>query len=323
MNMIKAIFSILFIAMLLSACESPLTNIPLSKLPQTESKLVVNSIISPDLPYINVIVTESIPLFSQTDATEGRVENATVKISDGVNEMVIPYDAENKLYSIPQSKFPIKDLKTYYLTVSDGTRSVTAQCTVPGKKPVIKSYEFDTLLIDGPYEQDTNLTLRMSWQDVPGDTNYYKLNAGIDLQYSVGIKTDDNKIRDVINKQHFYFHWVGQEGRTELMSDKHLDGSVMNSLLGKFSYFGPTLVTMDDGKRVTYYPENKLLGIVLEVYNLDVNYYKYLHSLEIKGNSDSPFAEPAALYSNVKDGLGCFAAYNAAQVRISFPTKGS
>lgn len=321
MNTLKTLLSPILLSVLLAACESPMTNIPPSKLPQTESKLVVNSIISPHLPYINVMVTESIPLFSQPDVTEGRVENATVKISDGVNEMVIPYDAENKLYSVLQSKFPIKDLETYYLTVSDGTRSVTAQCTVPGKKPVIKSYEFDTLLIDGAYEQDTNLTVRMTWQDVPGDTNYYKVEAGIDLQYSAwGIEKGTNKIREEIFKQHFRFYWVGQEGRTELMSDKHLDGSVMNSLLGKFSYFGPTLVPVADGKKKTYYPKNKILGIVLEVLNIDVNYYKYQRSLEASANSDSnPFAEPAPLYSNVKGGLGCFAAYNAAQIKVSFP----
>ncbi|WP_255713425.1 DUF4249 domain-containing protein [Dyadobacter chenwenxiniae] len=220
MKLTKFIFGIVLLTVIISACETPLTNIPPSKLPQTESKLVVNSIISPQLPYINVVVTESIPLFSQTDATERRIDNATVRMSDGVNEMVVPYDKENKLYSIPQSKFPIKESKTYYLSVSDKTRSVSAQCTVPGKKPVIKSYEFDTMLVDNPYMQDTVLTLRMSWQDIPGDTNYYKVDAGIDLEYAVGIKTDNNEIREKMLRDHFHFYWQGQEGRSEFISDK-------------------------------------------------------------------------------------------------------
>ncbi|SKC13894.1 DUF4249 domain-containing protein [Dyadobacter psychrophilus] len=318
MNVIKCIFSIVLLSTILYGCETPLTNIPPSKLPQAESKLVVNSIISPHLPHINVVVTESVPLFTKTEATERRVEDATVKLSDGVNEITIPYDTENKIYSIPQSKFPIKDSKTYFLSVSDKARSVTAQCTVPGKKPVIKSYEFDTIVVNNSYMKDTILTLRMSWQDVPGDTNYYKLDAGIDHQYSVGILTDKNEIREEISTNHFYFHWQGQEGKSDYMSDRYLDGHIMNSLLGKFSYFSPIQLNGKDGKMVTFYPKNKVLGALLQVLNLDVNYYKYMHSIEIKENSDTPFAEPAPLYSNVKGGLGCFAAYNAAQLKISF-----
>ncbi|MCF0038728.1 DUF4249 domain-containing protein [Dyadobacter fanqingshengii] len=321
MNTIKSIFSIALLISILSACETPLTNIPPSKLPQAESKLVVNSIISPQLPYINVLVTESIPLFTKTEATERRVENATVKLSDGVNEITIPYDTENKLYSIQQSKFPIEDSKTYYLSISDNTRSVTAKCTVPGKKPVIKSYEFDTMLVDNSYTKDTVLTLRMSWQDVPGDTNYYKLDAVIDYQYSVGIVTDNNEIREELLTDNFHFYWQGQEGKSEFMSDKYLDGNIMNSLLGKFNYFRPRQLTMADGEKETYNPKNKVLGVLLQVLNVDSNYYKYMRSIEITGNSDTPFAEPAPLYSNTNGGLGCFAAYNAAQLKIVFPNK--
>lgn len=318
MKIIQSIFSIALVSILFYGCETPLTNIPPSRLPHAESKLVVNSIISPQLPYINVLVTESIPLFTKTEATERRVEDATVKLSDGINEITIPYDTDNRIYSIPQSKFPIKDSKTYFLSVSDKTRSITAQCAVPGKKPVIKSYEFDTIVVENPYMNDTVMTLRMSWQDVPGDTNYYKLDAGIDYQYSVGIMTDQNEIREEFLTGQFHFYWQGQEGKTDFMSDRFLDGTVMNSLLGKFNHFGPRQLNRKDGKLVTYFPKTKVLAVLLQVLNLDVNYYKYMRSIEIKGNSETPFSEPAPLYSNVNGGLGCFAAYNAAQVKVVF-----
>ncbi|WP_026631123.1 DUF4249 family protein [Dyadobacter alkalitolerans] len=245
MKFIRTFFSILLMSIILSACETSLPNIPLSKLPHAESKLVVNSIISPELPYINVVVTESIPLFTETDATEKRVENAVVRISDGVNEITIPFDAEKKLYSIPQSKFPIKDLKTYYLSVSDKRRSVTAKCKVPGKRPVIKSYEFDTLIVDNIIMKDTVLTVRMSWQDVPGDTNYYKADAAVDLQYSVAKRTDTNEIQEKMLTDQFHFYWQGQDGKTEFVSDKHLDGSTMHSLFGKFNLLSPKSADYD------------------------------------------------------------------------------
>ncbi|MCF2489971.1 DUF4249 domain-containing protein [Dyadobacter sp. CY347] len=318
MNLIRSIFSIALLCIIFFACETPLTNIPPSKLPQTESKLVVNSIISPQLPYINVLVTESVPLFTKTEATERRVENATVKISDGVNEINIPYDEENRIYTISLSKFPIKDSKTYYLSVSDKTRSVTSKCTVPGKKPVIKSYEIDTLLVDNVDMKDTVLTLQMSWQDVPGDTNYYKVDAGIDYQYSVAKWTDETGLSEETLTGNFHFYWQGQEGKSEFMTDRYIDGKNISSLLGKFNFFGPRQLTMKDGKLVTYFPKSKVLAVLLQVLNLDVNYYKYMRSIEIKENSDTPFSEPAPLYSNIHGGLGCFAAYNAAQVKVVF-----
>jgi hypothetical protein len=321
MNIVKSIFSIILLSMLFPACESPLTNIPLSKLPQTESKLVVNSVISPQLPYITVLVTESVPLFTKTEASEKRVENAVVRISDGVDEINIPYDAENKLYSIPQSKFPIKDSKTYFLSVSDGLRSVTARCTVPGKRPVIKSYEFDTLLFDNPIMRDTALTLRISWEDVPADTNYYKVNATIDLEYTIGLAVDKQEFQEkrIANQSNFNWNW--QQGRNEFLSDKHLNGATMNSPIGKVHLPQPSEKTLAGGKKVTIYPRTIITALLIEVYNVDLNYYKYQRSIEIKNNSDSPFAEPAPIYSNVNGGLGCFSAYNASEINAALPNK--
>jgi len=67
MKKLKPIFSIAIVALSLmfAACESMVTDVPEAKLPKSESKLVVNSVISPQLPYINVIITESIPLFTK------------------------------------------------------------------------------------------------------------------------------------------------------------------------------------------------------------------------------------------------------------------
>ena len=309
--------SIALLTIMSFACETPLTNIPPSKLPQTESKLVVNAIISPQLAYINVVVTESIPLFSETDATEERVADALVRISDGVNEVVIPYDAENKLYSIPKSKFPIKDSKTYYLFVSDKTRSATAQCSVPGRKPEIKSYQLDTMVVSNTFGQDTILTLQTSWQDIPSDTNYYKVNADIQIEYSIGKRDDKGGFQEVRRTDNFRFNWNWQEGRNDFLSDKHLNGLIINSPLGKFNFLTPTALTLSDGKKVTIYPKGKTTVILLEVLNVDQNFYKYQMSIASSNNSDSPFAEPAPLYTNIKGGFGCFAAYNAVQLKLN------
>ncbi|MCF2516070.1 DUF4249 domain-containing protein [Dyadobacter sp. CY351] len=317
MKTLKFICSIALLSIICGACETPMTDIPRSELPQAESKLVVSSIISPQLPFINVVVTESIPLFTDTESTGSRVENATVRLSDGVNEILIPFNAEKKLYSIPQSKFPISGSKTYYLTVSDKSRNVTAQCSVPGKTPVIKSYKLDTVVVDDITTKDTILTLQMNWQDIPSDTNYYKLSAGFDIEYSIGF-VKDQQVKESRISNHFYFHWDWQKGKNEYFIDHNLDGAIMNSPLAKITLPRPSENILANGKKVTVYPKIKIPEIIIEVLNLDTNYHKYQRSLEVKSNSDTPFAEPAPLYSNVNGGLGCFAAYNAAQVKVVF-----
>ncbi|KAA6436796.1 DUF4249 domain-containing protein [Dyadobacter flavalbus] len=305
-------------SMLLAACETMVSDIPEAKLPKGESRLVVNSFISPQLSYINVIVTESIPLFTKSDATGNKIENATVRISDGVNEVTIPFDPKNKLYSIPQSKFPISASKTYYLSVSDGKRSVTAQCTVPKQTPVIKSYEIDTVIRSYSLYQDTAVTLKMTWQDFPKDTNYYRVSAFMDIDYTVPVATDKQDFTEKRISGTYDFNWNWQTGRNELISDNKLDGSVFTSPIGRASLPHEQEKTSANGKKVIIYPHTKITAINMEIYSVDKHYYKYFRSQTVSDNTDNPFSEPALIYTNIKGGLGCFGAYNAAQLKHSY-----
>ncbi|CAG5067761.1 hypothetical protein DYBT9623_00484 [Dyadobacter sp. CECT 9623] len=326
MNTLKTISCIVLLTIYLTSCESLVTDIPPSKLPQIESKLVINSIISPQLPFINVIVSESAPMFNGAGAVEKSLDNATVLISDGINEMQIPYDSANKIYSLPQSQFPIVPSKKYVLTVSDGKRNVSAECTVPGKVPVIKSYAFDTLLILSsiyqnidPLNKDSAITLNIAWQDIPSDTNNYKVHALIDFDYNVAApKLNGVFVEKRIVVQH-KFNWRWRTEKNEILSDNHLNGAILNSPVGKVNLPQQSERTNKDGSKVIVYPNTKIKEVLMSVFNIDINYYKYQRSLEIRNSSDNPFAEPTLVYTNVKGGLGCFGAYNAAQIKLTDP----
>jgi hypothetical protein len=320
MKKLKSILSIasVFIALMLAACETMVSDIPEAKLPKAESKLVVNSFISPQMPYINVVVTESIPIFTESDAKEKRIEDATVRISDGVNEVTIPFDPKNKLYSIAQSKFPISASKTYSLFVSDGKRSVTAQCTVPKQTPVIKSYEIDTMLISNLLYEDTVVTLKMTWQDFPKDTNYYRTSALLDIDYTTLAEKDKQEFTEERISGTYDFFWNWQSGRNEFISDNQLDGVLFTSATGKASLPHKYEKTLADGKKVIVHPNSKIKAITMEVYNVDKHYYKYHRSQAVSDDTDNPFSEPAIIYTNIKGGLGCFGAYNAAQIKLSY-----
>jgi hypothetical protein len=290
----------------LSSCETLVTDIPEARLSKTTSSLVVHSFISPQSPRINVVVSESIPLFSNSDEKEGIIKNALVKISDETNEVILPFDAKSGLYSIDQNKFKIVASKSYSLYVSDGTREVTAHCTVPGNTPIIKSYELDKVVSNPFWHQDTALTLKMSWHDIPADTNYYRVRAWAEIEYSVPDPT--TKEKRVRNE--FSFAWEETSGRSEWQSDHGLDGSLFSSPTGRVSMPSFPPVNSVDGDPKPFYAKCRLIVLTMMVYNADVNYFKYHRSLQQRLDTENPFTEPSIIYTNIKGGLGCFGAYN-------------
>lgn len=309
-------YSIFILSMVgLFACESLITDIPASKLPQTESKLVVQSFISPQAARINVVVTESVPLFGEITSSRGSViRNAIVKISDGTKEAVIPFDTASQLYSLDKSLFTIAASKTYTLNVTDGKRTVTSSCTVPQKQVLTKSYVIDTSFSRGGMDRDTALTVKMTWDDIVADTNFYRVKASVDLEYSIpeGNSAETFKERRVRNR--FNFNWEETIGRNDYQSDLNLDGVTFTSPIGRANL--PQVATFDygNGNRFTVYPKAKIIMVTMEIYNTDENYFKYHRSLELRGNSDNPFVEPSLIFTNINGGLGCFAAYNIGQV---------
>jgi len=305
---------IFLLALSISACESLITDIPADNLPNTESKLVIQSFISPQGARVNVVVTESVPLFSATGNKGGVVRNALVKISDGTSEVVVPYDSASSLYSIDKSLFPIIAGKTYSLVVTDATRTASATCTVPAGQVLANSYKIDTSFSSSLFEQDTSLTVQMSWTDTPGDTNFYRVRSSIDLEYSVGEGFSAETFKERRVKNRFNINWDETIGRNDYQSDANLDGASFTSPIGRTVL--PNVIVYDygNGNKFTVYPKAKIALVILDIYNTDVHYFKYHRSLEMRGNSDNPFIEPTLIYTNINGGLGCFAAYNVGQV---------
>jgi len=297
----------------LSSCDTLVTEISPDDLPGSTSKLVVQSFISPQAARINVVVTESIPLFGESSSGNSVVRNAIVKISGGGKEVTIPYDSTSHLYSIDRTRFAIVASETYKLSVSDGNRSVTASCTVPANQVTIKSYVIDTAYINRRSGPDTALTVRLAWQDIAGETNYYRVRANMDIEYSVleGDKPENFEEKRVRNR--FSFRWDDDNGISDFQNDINLDGTSFTSPLGR-GYLPSTLMyTSNEG--VKYYAKQKpkLIALFIEVNNTEKSYYDYHKTLD-ENDNDNPFAEPVLVYNNVEGGLGCFAAYNNRQV---------
>ncbi|SEI46140.1 protein of unknown function [Dyadobacter sp. SG02] len=300
----------LFLTLLLAACESLVTDVDNGDLPQVESKLVVQSFISPQSSRINVVVSESIPLFAEPDLKGGVIPNAIVRLSDGAREAVIPFDTANQLYSADKAVLPILPGKTYFLSVTDGVRSVSATCTVPASAIVPESYKIDTSYSG----QDTSLTVKFNWKDIAGQTNYYRVRASLDLEYSLPEEiSGTGQFTEKRVRNRFNFNWDDTIGRNDFRNDVNLDGSEFNSPIGRVKLPHPLSYSTSNGTVYTSYPKSKIVSITMEVFNTDEHYFKYHRSVQTRGDSDNPFVEPSLIYTNIEGGLGCFGSYNSGQ----------
>jgi len=311
---VSSLIFLIFIAGI-CACDTLVTEIPQKDLPGTTSKLVVQSFISPQAATVYVMVTESIPLFGESNSSNSVIKNAVVKISGGGREMTLPYDSASQLYSIEKVRFPIVASETYKLSVSDATRSVEATCTVPANQVTIKSYRIDTAFITRRSGRpDTAITVNAMWQDIPGEKNFYRVRASMDVEYSILEGTSPENFQEKRVRSRLSFNWDDDSGRSEFQNDANIDGTLFTSPLGR-SFLPPTLLyTSVDGSRYYAKQKPKLIAVVIEVNNANESYYEYHKSLNLNDQSDNPFSEPALVFNNIKGGLGCFAAYNNRQI---------
>ncbi|MDQ6478426.1 DUF4249 domain-containing protein [Dyadobacter sp. LHD-138] len=298
----------------LFACDTLITEISPEDLPETTSKLVVQSFISPQATRINVVVTESIPLFGESGSSTSVIKNAIVKMSGGGKEVTLLYDSTSQLYTIEKMKFPIVASETYKLSVSDGKRSVTSICTVPTNQVTIKSYVIDTAYLSRRNGPDTALTVKMIWQDIPGESNYYRVRANMDIEYSILEGTNPDNFEEKRVRNRFSIRWDDNSGRSDFQNDVNLDGTSFTSPLGRGFLPSSLLYTSSDGTKYYAKQKPKLIAMVMEVNNTEKSYYEYHQSLRLNERTDNPFAEPVLVFNNILGGLGCFAAYNNKQL---------
>lgn len=275
---------------LLVGCEREATNI---KLPVIEPKLVVVSFISPQDTLLTVEVTETQPVFGKIKDEDRdrpkKVENATVKLTDGVNTVQLVYRGDILRYTTDAKNFLIEPGKTYFLTVAvpDG-RKVEASCTVPSTAIQILSVKKDSALVNAYGDKYMDRFVTFTWQDINGQSNFYRVVARKEF------KQPDGEGKIVTYNEPLIVE-------NPYLSDKDRDGNIFKT--SKISYFHDYI-----GSNFDYYNSFKIHLFVLLT---DESYYKYHQSVINQGRvNENPFAEPVFIYSNVTGGLGVFSAFN-------------
>jgi hypothetical protein len=310
------IFYFLFIITILFSCETVLDEIPESSLPRSEEKLVIASFISPQDTVVVVRVTVSTPLYAtylntnrsltDTSAISNVVRNAKVTLSTDNQSVTLNFDSKNGWYQIPQKDFKIIAGRTYKLKAETTDKSVEATCTVPEDQVKIDSYKVDSLLEPDFDHYHEGFKYTLKWTDVKGKTNQYRVRANLEYEISIRNQSGAN------TTQITYANTTWNDENNSIsayLDDKNVDGNQFGSPTGK-SY------TSSHGRNAPT-KTNKPPTLILELLNIDPNYADYHKSIirhEIAENN--PFAEPAPVFSNIKNGLGCFGASNRTVLKL-------
>lgn len=157
------------LALALIACEEVVDP---KKLGLQEKLIVVNGLISPQLPVLEVEVSWSRPIFGpQPDfgSREDFITDAEVVMSNGQNRVTLTYDPDRFRYSLDASLFPIQSGETYDLEVTVGDKTVTSSATVPD---AVAAQSFSISAGNNDSKRAT-----ISWDDPVGTGNFYRVNA--------------------------------------------------------------------------------------------------------------------------------------------------
>ena len=319
------------------SCETIVEDLPLNRFPEIKEKLVLSAFISPQDTMIYVKVSVSTPLFGEYKSGNASffvmngdttffgksniVRDAIVTLSTGSQQITVPFQSTNQVYALPAEKFKIEAGKTYTLRAMTKNNQAEATTTVPLERVAIESFKTDsTGRVFNSYssnqgsQKDTasGYLVQFSWKDIAQKQNFYKISGEFEYYFDF-----PNVINNVLTyrtqKVSSNYLWYGNSG---LLDDSFQDGAIISSpKVGVLKQaFGSTFI---NGK--LYKPRPSLLGskLKLQVSNLSKELYDYERSLGKFYDADgNPFAEPAPVFSNVKNGLGCFAGYNRTEISI-------
>ena len=301
---------ILFITILMSAltaCEKTIT----IDIPQRDPKLVINGWLEKGVP-VSVMVGKSRNVLQPQNPTGSNLDNYVVK-----NAMVVlfenntaidtlDYDAGTYRY-ISTNGTMLRDGFSYTLrAVAPGFAQAEAFTAMPSQSVIdqVTRIKDARTTADG-YKQD-ELQIRIT---DPTEQNFYLVQIyrpdyGYGQGYPVScVSTTDKDIEpigeyaDPLSTDNCF------DGGTLLMRDVNFNGSQKQLRFFVDSYELQDYIA----------PNGTVYRPYVKVMRVTEDYFKFLKSYHVYFNSsDNPFAEPANVYSNVKNGYGSFTAYTVA-----------
>ena len=281
------LFFIVLILISCFACEKEATGV---KLPTATPKLVLGCFLSTSDSVIAATVTRSNPIYTTTNSNGNNViANAAVTITDGSNTVPLVYNTIKERYEIKTQFFPLIGTREYTVSATaSGYNPVFGNCVLP---PSAVTWA-EAAIAKGPYGETK---LMIKWNDIPNEKNYYCTR----VKYVA--------VNDSIGSNDTVYVWTSNDYTKTTFTDNAKDGQELFCQLEGYMAVGMTVYPNG------YKPNTKpyrIKGYLIEILNVDYNYYLYQSTLYNHLNSQSdPFSEASFVFTNVDKGLGVVAAY--------------
>ena len=239
-------------------------------------RLVVNSFVNSD-DYFNVQVSQTIPM-SDTQPPKF-IENAEVKVSDGISEQLLTFNLGLGKY-IANFK-PVQGTQ-YDVTVSyPNYATARGKMTLPSKLNSPKSTWIDGTGVDSFGFQTGTITCFIA--DPQSERNYYEINLYRFEDFTQEWQIMPPTTTDPLLSQNAELTDLGGY----LLDDRSFNGSTR-----KFEF-----ITSFGSAGSTY-------KYLIEVRSLSDEYYRYLQSLANYRKTVGLFSDPTPIYSNIVNGRG-------------------
>ncbi|MBA4851175.1 DUF4249 domain-containing protein [Emticicia sp. BO119] len=317
----------------LFSCESLVTTVPESRLPKGIEKVVLHAYISPQDTLILVKLTASRPLLGVYNKdgvgytvigndtiyfTGGIIENANVILSNSRQQYIsIPYIKNEATYILDASRFPIEAGETYTIKAETPIGNVEATCTVPPGNAIIEKYKIDTTTENFFNGRSKTFHVNFDWKDIPSQANYYTMKASVTTKMLLEPTTANHNPEKTERIITYYAFWDEENRQAQYQSDISRDGTLFSTPNGNIP-LNLAVIYLNDKVYMANFAGEKST-IRLEVLNTDKNYYDYHRAVRINNRQDgNPFVEPVPIPTNVKNGLGCFAATNKSILTVVF-----
>jgi hypothetical protein len=282
------------------------------EIPYEASKLVINSIITPDSTFTvfvsatGRILTDDIPSTEEampilTDETGRQISLVQRRDYLPSDRSTWYYNGAGWIYKSPERPLPGM---TYNIAVTaPGFSPANASMQLPEPVPIISAVvDSANVVVNNEYGQGM-YPVEVTIKDFPGTRDRYRprMYATYDFKYYDHNSGDTirgtNTMEVYITKSLADSEIPDFDGEEDVIDDLTFDGS--EHTFRRYAQL-PTYSS----------PNQKVTSLQFVLSRISGPYYRFFHSLEVYRNSQgNPLAEPAQVYSNVDGGLGIFAGF--------------
>jgi hypothetical protein len=297
----------LVFATILTACEKPVT----IEIPKKDPKLVIKGLLEKN-EVVVVTVGKSRGVLDPVSYQTSLVEQYTVKnalpviYENGAAIDTLVYDAANYEYKAKYNS-RIRDGFLYTIRVTaPGFTMAEASSLLPSQSVIteVRRIRNARTNIDGDLVDDITIKL----DDPAGEKNFYLIQVWAATGSMFGnriwcVSSTDKDLEPIGEDTDPLAQDNCFDGSSLLMKDVNFNGAQKQL---KISVISNELQEYQDSQGRRHRPYIKVLRITEDQ-------FKYVKSYNIYTTAgDNPFAEPANVYSNIKNGYGIFAVSTAA-----------